>query len=58
MKKIMIVVLILMFLLNVAVLLSSLGNTAGAEKVAGMSGSVRIELKEVKPWFFVSLLKF
>ena len=47
-----------MVVLNIAVLLSSLNNKADAEKESGIAKSVKIELKEVKPFFFVNLLKF
>ena len=58
MKKIIAIVLILMVVLNVAILASTLKKKPEAEKEAGMSGSVKVELKEVNALFFISLLKF
>ena len=58
MRKIIAIVLVLMVMLNVAILASSLKKKPEAEKEEGMSGSVKVELKEVNTLFFISLLKF
>ena len=58
MRKIIAIVLTVMVVLNVAVLASSFKKKPEAEMEAGMSGSVKIEVKEFNALFFISLLKF